>query len=241
MTTILRTLSAAALLGVFAAAHASLVVPKYDIINDFDQPIDHIMMFWRAPESGYGTGSLVQTSDPGFEAAGNHAPTHLQDLGKPAAPTGLLMLGIYTDSAISETPGQEHAVLFMDSATATKVNHIAWGTVYRNTLEEDLLGWIHTVSDPDADSEAQNAAYDGIFGFVDGDADHIPDIASPTGTISSWLTPMPTGQATAGKIMMFSDGTQIGTFTATNTVPEPGTLAAFGFGAATLLRRRRKA
>jgi hypothetical protein len=223
--------------GLFAtAAFGQQTIPTYSITNELSTPIYDISLWWRAPQQGYGPGSLWGSSGLGFEAAAN-STTSLSDLTKPVPPTGELLLGLVTDPSVGDEPGQTHAVVFMNSATASAVANIAFGTVFPNTNETQLI------SDIEAQTAANNgSAVNDLFNFVGGDADHIPSGTSPTGSITSWITPNAVAVPATGSIMEWSNGTQIGTFTATNAAvtPTPASFLCFGVGIVGFFFRKRK-
>lgn len=149
--------------------------------------------------------------------------------------TGALLLGI-THDLPGDAPGQKHAVLFMDDYAASLAEHIAWGTLFRNTLEEGLISDIELATSGQ-DWPIIQPGLDGVSNFVNGDAK--TGILQPDGTPQSTLF-APTGSFT---VMSFSDGTVLGHGVASEiqTTPEPASMAFLGFGALALIRRRKKA
>lgn len=223
--------SALLALGLALFARADYI-PTYTITNNNSGSITDMVLFWADPQGGIG--SLNGVGEPGFNAPGLGVTTTLQDAPKPRVPAGVFALGLYQETPADPVPGQEHVVLFMNSYAASLTANIAWGTIFRHTLEDRLIADLHGMTateDPTAVSE--------IFGFAGGDAMSIPDRTSPTGTTSAWLSPAASGTPTPGKIMMWSDGTEIGTFDASiQATPEPASLGALGLGVFALVKRR---
>lgn len=198
---------------------------------DFDGPdsyeITNIMMY----EEGPGTSSLTwpfRAVSPGHNVLYNPFSTD--------SPTqASLLLGI-THDLPNDAPGQKHVVLFMDTYAAQLAEHIAWGTLFRNTLEENLISDIELATSGQ-DWNIIQPGLDHVFAFANGDAK--TGILQPTGAPQSALF-VPNGQFA---VMSFSDGAILGYGTAETiqTTPEPASMAALGMGALALLRRRKKA
>lgn len=154
-----------------------------------------------------------------------------------AEPTlrGSLFMGIVRDLP-NDAPGQDHVVLFMDSAAASRIDNIAWGTIFSNTNEESLLFAIEQATTlPYDDAGAYWAEIDA---FAQGDA--MSGHLGPNGTEgSAWF-----GSNGGFSIVAFSDAKIIGSGTnsvVTNMqpVPEPASMAALGLGALAMIRRRK--
>lgn len=146
-----------------------------------------------------------------------------------------LIIGL-THDLPGDAPGQEHIVLGMDSGAAGYAENIAWGTLFRNTLEDDLIYDLHHYVDPD--QSVTQSALDGLVGYAFGDAQ--TGILDQNGnSVSAWFDPNG-GQF---KIETFSTGQIVGSGIATqveiNPTPEPASLAMLGVGAFALVRRRR--
>lgn len=160
------------------------------------------------------------------------------------APTQALMIGLVQDLP-GDAPGQEHIVLMMDSAAAAAANHLAWGTLFRNTLEDQLIADLKLATSGQ-DWPVIQPGLDGLYAFVNGDA--VDGILVPPGQpLSAWFSlgsVAPGSTTTTGfTVMAFSDGQVLGTGTASvvSTVPEPATWAFMLAGLAacgTLVRRR---
>ncbi len=206
--------------------------PTYSVTNNAPNPITNILMFWQAPSHGYGPGVAWVISPMGITADGNGSVTTFQDLGKPVYPDSLLLMGLYHDAE------GEHLTLFMNPNTAQAVQNIAFGTVFANSNETQLISDIHAISNS-PDSNTWNAQLSDIFTFASGDAANIPNGDS---TISAWTTPAPSGSPTPGQIAIWSDGVGIGSFSAsiqgTRPVPAPAALIPFLAGLIGTARRR---
>lgn len=227
---------APALLLAFGSAVAAQAdyIPTYSITNNETGPITDMVLFWADPQGGIG--SLNGLGEPGINAPGMGQTTVIQDLPKPRVPAGLFVLGLYQETAADPVPGQEHVVLFMNSYAASLTANIAWGTIFRHTFEDQLVADLHAMT-----ATEDSGAINDIFAFASGDATTIPDLHSPTGTVSSWITPSGSGTPSSGKIMMWSSGTEIGSFSASvQSTPEPASMAALGLGVVALIRRKKK-
>lgn len=166
-------------------------------------------------------------------------------------PLEALMLGLVHDLP-NDAPGQVHVVMMVGDAAATAARNVAWGTLFRGTLEADIVDAIQlaTSGRPFADIQP---GLDTLFAFADGDAR--TGILVPPGTpLSAWfaLGAAQPGQTTTSSftVMAFSDGQVLGSGVASlavavAAVPEPATatmwLAALLLllAAGTPLQRRR--
>lgn len=164
---------------------------------------------------------------------GSTSTTLTNPFDLPRPPAQSLLVGLAHDLP-NDAPGQEHVVLMMDDEAASLSNHIAWGTLFRNTLEENLIDDIKLATSGQ-DWDIIQPGLDGLGTFAFNDADN--GILGPGGVShTAWFT---TGGSFT--VMSFSDGAIIGTGTSSvQAVPEPASLAAIGVGLATLARRRRK-
>lgn len=141
----------------------------------------------------------------------------------------------------NDAPGQEHIVLFMDPTAATRVQNIAWGTVFTTTLEDQLIQSVHdATSGLPYDDPILQAGLTAVFNFVDNAATNAQ--VGPGGTSgSAWFA---TGGAFS--VVAWSDGQTIGTGISTvdtiAAVPEPQTYALMfgGLGIVGWMARRRR-
>jgi hypothetical protein len=214
--------------GIAGSSFAQMTTPTYTVVNAYTEPIYDIAMFWQAPSQGYGPGLFWAGNSPGFSVPADGTAT-FSDLAKPVPPTGEFLMGLVTDPATATQAAQTHLVLFMNSATAAASENIAFGTVFPHTNEDQLISDLQTISNPTAN---WNSALGDLFNFADGDSQHIPDGSSPTGTTTAWLTPAGNNIPTPGAVMMWSNGTNIGSFTGTNVTatPSPEGYSVFGMG-----------
>lgn len=185
---------------------------------------------------GWGSTSWAFTSD--FHPITNTFDTDWFNV-EAAEPTvkQSLLIGIVQDLP-NDAPGQKHVVLFMDTQAAALSNHIAWGTLFRNTLEENVIDDIELATSGQ-DFPIIDPAFDRLSEFTHGDGTH--GILGPGGVEHSIFF----GPNADFSIVAFSDGQILGSGTSTvNTtfraVPEPASMAAMGMGLLALARRRRK-
>lgn len=146
-----------------------------------------------------------------------------------------LLLGIVTGLPFDGTPEQKHIVMFMDPTAAQLSNHIAWGTLFRNTQEEDLIAAIELATSGQ-DWPIIQPGLDFVSAFGAGDAD--TGILGPGGVPhTAWLNnPGPLS------VMTFSDGEIVGFGEAHITfVPEPATLSMLALGGLVFAQIRRRA
>jgi uncharacterized protein (TIGR03382 family) len=245
-TTILAATALAALLPL-GAAHAFSepldIQLSYTVNTAGDLPeITNIITF-NSYASG-GTGSWFAAMVPANSRSYTIVDPFLKSSAN--APLDGLMLGLVKDLPGDAFGGEEHVVLMLSNEAASAAEDIAWGTLFRDTLEADIIDALHTntsglpweVIQPEIDklyTFAMVNARTGILGTVQ----------QP---IDAWFTLPGVGPgevATAGfKVMAFSNGQILGDGVLTvSSVPEPGPAAMLAVGLAALgwMARRRKA
>jgi hypothetical protein len=212
--------------------HLSQALPAISDIVTFNSYADGGGAWWS---SAVPAGTLDYTiTDPFLKSSAN-------------APTGAFMVGLVQDLA-GDAPGQKHIVLMMDSAAAQAANHIAWGTLFRNTLEDQLIAELELATSGQ-DWPVIQPALDALGAFANGDA--MNGILVPPGQpISAWfaLAAVSPGTTTTSgfTVMAFSDGQILGEGSASvisvpSPVPEPGSWALMLAGLAVglhLVKRR---
>ncbi|MBN9501526.1 MAG: hypothetical protein BGO01_04495 [Armatimonadetes bacterium 55-13] len=218
-------LSIFGLLGALATVASAQVqyLTSYDVTLDFGSPVTNIMM----GEKTEGGGSLTWA----FEASGNGTTTLNNPFPSPEPKTSALLIGIVQDLP-GDPEGQKHVVLMMDNNAASLVNHIAWGTVFPTTLEEQLISDLELATSGQ-DWEIIQPGLDGVSTFLDGEA---MNILGPGGfTDSAWFD-----LNDSFTVMAFSDGQVIGSGQShLAAVPEPTSCAAIGIGLIAMVRRRK--
>jgi hypothetical protein len=164
------------------------------------------------------------------------------------APVDALMLGLVQDLP-GDAAGQTHVVMMMSDAAAAAARHVAWGTLFRDTDEDQLIAAIELATSGQDWSVIQPGV-DAMFAFAQGDARS--GILGPGGMpIDAWFA---LGAAVPGtttssnfSVMAFSTGELVGSGTALVAtlapVPEPaqGLLLAIGLTAVGWRLRRHAA
>lgn len=151
-----------------------------------------------------------------------------------SSPAQSALLIAETHDLPGDAAGQKHIVLGMANDAASLGANIAWGTLFRNTDEDQLIADLDHFVDPDP-NVAQNALQE-LANFAYGDATSgiLDNLAQPH---TAWFDPHGTGFS----IMSWSNGTLQGAGTVTESVvPEPTSLALIGMGCAAIARKRRR-
>lgn len=212
----------AGLVALSAAANAQYF-NHYDITLEDNFQITKLMI----AEEYDGGGSLTWA----FEVGGIGTTRITNPFPSPELVRGA-MIGLAQDLP-GDPPGQKHVVLMMHPDAADLSRNIAWGTLFRHTLEENLIADIELATSGQ-DWPIITPALERISDFLHGDFND--GILGPGGVSQTgWYNG--NGPFT---VMAFSDGRQLGTGTIEQEpVPEPASLAALGLGVAALRRRKR--
>jgi hypothetical protein len=222
----LKSTALAALLAAGALANAGYY-PTYSFNLPDQVSVTSIMMWEQYP--GYDAATWAFNAGPGG------SNTLVNPFVVNELPIRSLLIGIAQDLP-GDPQGQKHIVLMMDNHAASLANHIAWGTLFRNTLEDQLIANLElATSGQDWDTVLPGVNAVGDFAFGDAKTGILDNLAQPN---SAWFN-----FGGSFTVMTFSDGEIIGTGESygTEAVPEPASMAAFGLGLAALARRRRKA
>lgn len=198
------------------------------------------------PESGWGVSTSFYNNGNG--ARNSDTVTVSMDTGPDSTEpylTRSLFFGVIQglpQDITDGNPDQKHLVLFVNNDAAAAMKDIAYGTIFGtdnqtyHITEESLIDAIETVHRDDLTDEQKLDYYQTIYDFRDTVA-HQANVG-PNGTPGDiWF-----GPNQSFSIVMFSDGTTIGSGTSSYRaapVPEPASFAALGLGAVALLRRRR--
>jgi hypothetical protein len=202
-----------------SSARASMIafVPPSEFniswtINLQNYAVSDIMMFEQIAGNGYGV--TWASPDPGFNApVGTTTITDPFTKYQPIAET--FLIGV-TSGLPGDAPGQQHLVLFTNTAWAASAQGVDWGTLFTTTLEDTLIA-------DAASAYSTTTALSDVSNFVGGDA-----IYGTNGSIA--FAP---GQAFTA--IAFSNGQVIGGGTSFVTnVPEPSTWAMMLVGFAGL-------
>lgn len=171
---------------------------SYTVTLDTGQPVTNIMMFEAGPSWGGVTWSFGASGE-GQTVLTNPFPKH-----DPTDAT--LMMGLVQGLVSDQNPEQKHIVLFMSNEAADLSENIAWGTLFRNTLEEQLIADLELATSGQ-DWPIIQPGLDAVFAFVDNDATY--GILGPGGVeVSAWFVP-----EGSFSVMTWSDGVRVGSGT----------------------------
>ena len=185
-----------------------LTLSSYNVtLADSMPDVTRIMMMEEYDDGGVG-------ATWAFSAAGG-STTFLQNPFVHSTPVVNSLLIDMTQDLPLDPPGQKHIVLFMDSNTAASAEHIAWGTLFLNTNEDQLIAALELATSG-LSFEEIGPGLDAIFTFAGGDAKTIPGSLGP---VSAWFT-----MGSSFAVMAFSEGTVLGSGESLSALtPEPGT------------------
>lgn len=207
---------------------------QYTVTTDLaSPPITLITMIESTGQFGFDVADSITRP---FTASGYGATTQLNnpfDFELPVQRS--LLVGIVQDLP-GDAAGQEHLVLMMDTQAASNVAGIAWGTIFTEVLEEDILFAVRRIAEAPYEGAEYNSAIGTMFSFGAYAASDAK--AGPNGLPASvWFD-------TGGdfSVVAWSSGQIIGSGTSEviAVVPEPGTAALWlaGLGVVALRGRR---
>jgi hypothetical protein len=218
---------AGCLAGGLQSANAGAIL-SYEVTLEAGYPdVTNIIMLNQYPNDGMG-------ATWAFTALGNDVSPNTTLLTDPfpknPVPLTGLLLGIIKGLPTDGNPEQKHVVLMMNNDAADLSQHIAWGTLFRNTLEEQLIADIELMTSGQ-DFPIIQPGIDGVFAFAYGDAQN--GILAPGGIpVSAFFT-----LGSSFTIMSWSDGTKIGygqSFVDFRVIPEPSSLSLIILGLGSL-------
>jgi hypothetical protein len=195
----------------------TLNVPGPAITNilTFNHYVDGGGTWWAAEVPAGVTGHTI--TDPFLKSSANR-------------PLEALQLGLVQDLP-NDAPGQKHVVMMMSEAAAQRASGVAWGTLFRNTLEEHVVAAIELATS----GQPFNVIEPGLSvlgDFTEGDAQNgiLDGLAQP---VSAWfsLGAVQPGSTSFSNftVMAFSDGQVLGQGLASlqtlAPVPEPDSFA----------------
>lgn len=183
-------------IALLAAVPASAdYLSSYAVTLDTGQPVTRIMML----ERGEFWGGMTWA----FEAGGVGQSVLTNPFPKSDPMSDALLIGIVQGLASDPNPEEKHVVLFLSDEAAELSEHIAWGTLFRNTLEEQLIAHIELATSGQ-DWPIIQPGLDAVVAFAEGDA--TSGILGPGGVpVSAWFVPGGTFSA-----MTWSEGLRIG-------------------------------
>lgn len=223
----------ALILGLLIAAAAPAragYFTSYEVTLDAGySDVTNIVLMERDHLGGSSTWAFTAFGDPSAPRT-----TVINNPFEGSRPTAESFLIGLTKDLPGDAEGQEHVVLFMDDTAADLARHIAWGTLFRSTLEQDVIDAIK-LGTSGQDFPIVLPGINFLSDFANGDG--------TTGILNPQGVPRPVWFATGGtfSVMSFSDGLQIGSGISRITpTPEPSSLALAGIGTLGLLARLRR-
>lgn len=186
--------------GLFAALCASATAyahyhTSYTVSLNTGQPVTNIMML----ERGDGWGGATWA----YQASGTGETEIINPFNLHDPVTRSLLIGIVQGLPGDANPEQKHVVLFMSDAAADLSLHIAWGTLFRNTVEEGLIAGIELATSG-LDWPLIEPGLTAVNDFANGDAEH--GVLGPGGVeVSAWFA-----MGDTFSVMTWSEGELVG-------------------------------
>lgn len=166
MTSMIRLAIVATCAASAAMAQEYVYYTSYRVTLNFGQPVTNILMYEGGLSFGRTTWAFT---------AGGSGETVLDNPFPSTEPIlSSVLIGIVRDLP-NDAPGQRHVVLMMDPLAAQYANHIAWGTLFRHTIEENIMDAIELATSgqdwpiviPALEEIAQFLHGDGTDGILD--------------------------------------------------------------------------
>jgi hypothetical protein len=214
----------------------SITLPSFELGG---RNVTNIMLLQRGEDFSTTTAPLTATS-------GNTTVIDMSFFNYTTPVLEAVMLGLVQDLP-NDAAGQKHVVIVMNSEAAAKVNNIAWGTLFTDTLESTVLSNIEIATGVgNYTQQERDAARQALIAFANGPMKNVPSLGPFNTPGSMWFEYVGFNTNINFNVVAFTEGKLIGEGFALQTVtvvPEPASALLLAGGAliAGLRSRTRKA